>query len=131
MTDQPAAPITLEGRVAIVTGAGVPNRGALGAYPRMLGHFVRDEKLMPLERAVHQMTGLAADRLDLPDVGRIRPGAAADLVVLDFQTVADTSDYRRPVSAPVGIEHVFVNGVPAVGDHAVEKNAGRLYRRSR
>jgi N-acyl-D-amino-acid deacylase len=115
---------------AIVTGTGVPNRGAFGAFPRMLGHYVRDQKLMSLQQAVHQMTGLAADRLGLPEIGRIRVGGAADLVVVEMETVADTSDYGSPISAPVGIDHVFVNGVPMVGTSATPSHAGKVYRRT-
>jgi N-acyl-D-amino-acid deacylase len=86
---------------------------------------------MPLERAVHQMTGLAADRLALRDVGRIRAGAAADLVVVDLATVNDMSDYRDPERAPTGIRHVVVNGVPVVGPAASgTPHAGRVYRRT-
>jgi N-acyl-D-aspartate/D-glutamate deacylase len=126
-----ALPFTSLETDAVVTGSGVRNRGALGAYPRMLGHFVRDEGLLDLERAVHQMTGLAADRLGLAEVGRIRPGAAADLVVVDMASVMDTTDYRSPETPPEGIEHVLVNGVPVVGAHATRpRRAGKVYRRS-
>jgi N-acyl-D-amino-acid deacylase len=126
-----ALPFTSLETDAIVTGTGVRNRGALGAYPRMLGHYVRDQRLLRLEQAVHQMTGLAADRLGLTDVGRIRAGAAADLVVVDMESVADTSDYRKPESPPTGIEHVVVNGVPVVGSAATgTPYAGRVYRRT-
>jgi N-acyl-D-aspartate/D-glutamate deacylase len=126
-----ALPFTSLETDAIVTGTGVRNRGALGAYPRMLGHFVRDEGLLSLEQAVHQMTGLAADRLGLTEVGRIRAGAAADLVVVDMDSVADTSDYRSPENAPTGIQDVVVNGVPVVGKWAAgTPHAGKVYRRT-
>jgi N-acyl-D-amino-acid deacylase len=126
-----ALPFTSLETDAIVTGTGVRNRGALGAYPRMLGHYVRDEGLLRLEQAVHQMTGLAADRLGLTDVGRIRAGAAADLVVVDMDSVADTSDYRNPESPPTGIQDVVVNGVPVVGPAATgTPYAGKVYRRT-
>jgi N-acyl-D-aspartate/D-glutamate deacylase len=126
-----ALPFTSLETDAIVTGTGVRNRGALGAYPRMLGHYVREERLLRLEQAVHQMTGLAADRLGLTDVGRIRAGAAADLVVVEMESVADTSDYRKPESSPTGIEHGVVNGVPVVGSAAARnQHAGKVYRRT-
>ncbi|MCW2946361.1 MAG: D-aminoacylase [Actinoallomurus sp.] len=115
---------------AIITGNGTPNRGALGAYPRMLGHFVREERLLSLEQAVHQMTGLAADRIDLSSVGRLRAGAAADIVVLDFDQVGDTSTYFDPAGAPRGIEYVLVNGVPVVDSGRYQAaRAGHVYRR--
>jgi N-acyl-D-amino-acid deacylase len=113
-----------------VTGEGTPNRGALGAYPRMLGHFVRTEKMLSLEQAIHQMTGLAADRLALPSIGHLRPGCAADIVVLDFDEIGDTTTYFDTKAAPRGIEHVFVNGC-AVIDQGEYRPArfGRVYRR--
>lgn len=116
---------------AIVTGTGRPNRGALGAFPRMLGHFVRDERLLPLERAVYQMTGLAADRLGIPGIGRLRPGCAADVVIFDLAEVADTTTYFDPVAAPRGIDYVLVNGRPVVdnGDYRPAR-CGQVYRKS-
>ncbi|MCW2846626.1 MAG: D-aminoacylase [Marmoricola sp.] len=126
-----ALPFTSLETDAIITGDGVPNRGAIGAFPRMLGHFVRDEGLLSLPQAVHQMTGLAADRLGLTGAGRIRHGAAADLVIVDMDKVADTTDYRNPRSTPEGITDVIVNGVPVVGAHASgPQHAGRVYRRT-
>jgi N-acyl-D-aspartate/D-glutamate deacylase len=116
---------------AIVTGEGKPNRGAFGAYPRMLGHFVRDQGLMSLEQAVYQMSGLAADRLGLSSIGRLRSGSAADIVVLDFDQIADTTTYFDTASTPKGIEFVFVNGVEVVSDGDYRpRRAGRVYRRA-
>ena len=69
---------------------------------------------MPLEQAVHQMTGLAADRLGLGSIGRIEHGAAADLVIVDPDTVADRTTYFDTSVDPGGIEYVLVNGVPVV-----------------
>ncbi|AIJ23209.1 N-acyl-D-amino-acid deacylase family protein [Amycolatopsis methanolica] len=116
---------------AIVTGEGKPNRGAMGAYPRMLGHFVRDEGLLSLEQAVYQMTGLAADRIGLSDAGRLRAGCAADVVVFDLAEIEDTTTYLDTTSAPRGLEYVLVNGTAVVDQGRYRPSrAGRVYRRS-
>ena len=94
---------------------GQPHPRAYGTFPRVLGHYVRDEKVLTLEDAVHRMTGLAAEQFQIRDRGVIREGAFADLVVFDPATVADTATYERPHSYPRGIEHVIVNGMPALG----------------
>jgi N-acyl-D-aspartate/D-glutamate deacylase len=116
---------------AIVTGEGKPNRGAVGAYPRMLGHFVRDEGLLSLEQAIHQMTGLAADRVGLSDVGRLRAGGAADVVVFDLAEIADTTTYLDSVAAPRGIEYVLVNGTAVLDQGKYHPSrSGRVYRKA-
>jgi N-acyl-D-amino-acid deacylase len=116
---------------AIVTGEGKPNRGAMGAYPRMLGHFVRDEGLLSLEQAVYQMTGLAADRIGISDIGRLRAGCAADVVVFDLAEIADTTTYLDTTSAPRGLEYVLVNGAAVVDQGSYRPSrAGHVYRRS-
>ena len=94
---------------------GQPHPRAYGTFPRVLGHYVRDEKVLTLEDAVRRMTGLAAEQFQIRDRGVIREGAFADLVVFDPATVADTATYERPHSYPRGIEHVIVNGMPALG----------------
>jgi N-acyl-D-amino-acid deacylase len=109
----------------------VPHPAAFGAFPRVLGHFARDVGLFSLEEAVRKMTSLPADRLGLSGRGRIGEGLAADLVVLDPQTVADNTTFREPSVSPTGIEYVLVNGEVAVRDGAVDTTlrAGRVLRR--
>ena len=94
---------------------GQPHPRAYGTFPRVLGHYVRETKLLTLEDAVRRMTSLAAEQFQIRDRGVIREGAFADLVVFDPATVADTATYERPHSYPRGIDHVIVNGVPALG----------------
>jgi N-acyl-D-aspartate/D-glutamate deacylase len=94
---------------------GQPHPRAYGTFPRVLGHYARDEKVMTLEEAVRRMTSLAAAQFQIRDRGVVREGAFADLVVFDAATVADTATYERPHSYSRGIEHVIVNGVPALG----------------
>jgi N-acyl-D-amino-acid deacylase len=115
---------------AVVTGHGKPNRGAAGAFPRFLAHFARDERLIGLEQAVHQMTGLSADRLGTSTIGRIATGCAADLVVVDQDSLADTTSYEDTESAPSGVEYVLVNGHVAVDGGDYRAGAyGRVHRR--
>ncbi len=89
---------------------GSPHPRSYGTFPRVLGHYVREEKIMPLETAIHKMTGLPARKVQLTDRGVIRPGAYADLVAFDPSTVRDTATFTNPHQYPLGIELVVVNG---------------------
>jgi N-acyl-D-amino-acid deacylase len=107
---------------------GAHPRGA-GSYPRILGHYVREEKLLPLALAIHKMTGLPAAQLGLADRGRIAPGYVADLVVFDPFTVIDRSTVENPLEPPLGIPAVMVSGEWVVRDGAVTgKRPGRVLR---
>lgn len=90
---------------------GSPHPRSYGTFPRVLGHYVRERKVMPLETAIHKMTGLPARKLSLQDRGVIRTGAFADLVAFDPSIVKDTATFTDPHQYPVGIEAVVVNGV--------------------
>ena len=90
-----------------------------GAYPRILGRYVREQGWLRLEDAIRRMTSFPATRFGLGDRGLLRKGMAADLVVFDPQTVLDQATYDNPRQAPLGIEHVFVNGIAAVANGAV------------
>ena len=116
---------------AILTGRGVPHPAAYGAFPRVLGHFSRDEGLFSLEEAIRKMTSLPAERFGLRTRGRIAEGYAADLVVFDPATVDDRTTYQKPTEAPSGIEHVFVNGDLVVDRGAVDtsRRSGSVLRR--
>ncbi|HEU4565301.1 MAG TPA: D-aminoacylase [Gemmatimonadaceae bacterium] len=91
---------------------------AYGNYPRILGKYVRDERVMPLEEAIRKMTSAVATRLSIPDRGLIRPGMYADIVVFDPATVSDAATYEQPHRISSGIRHVLVNGVEVVRDGA-------------
>lgn len=101
-----------------------------GTFPRVLGRYVREESVLTWEEAIHKMTGLPASRLRLRRRGVIRPGAYADLVVFNPHRVEDRATFADPIRYPVGICHVFVNGV-AVVRNGEETGArpGRVIRR--
>jgi N-acyl-D-amino-acid deacylase len=84
-------------------------RGA-GAFPRVLGHYVREEKVLPLELAIHKMTGLPANKIGLRDRGRIAKGYVADLVLFDPAVIIDRSTIEQPDAPPFGIPAVMVSG---------------------
>jgi N-acyl-D-amino-acid deacylase len=81
-----------------------------GAFPRVLSHYVREERVLSLEEAIYKMTGLAAKRLNLKNRGVIKPGLAADLVVLHPEKVRDKSTFENPHQYAEGILEVIVNG---------------------
>src|SRR5437879_2017570 len=83
---------------------------AYGSATRILGHYVRDLKLIPLEFAVRKMTSLAAQRVGLTDRGLLKPGMAADITVFDPATVGDRATFDNPHQPSVGIAYVYVHG---------------------
>jgi N-acyl-D-amino-acid deacylase len=87
-----------------------------GNVARLLGRYVREEKLVPLEEAVRRLAALPAANLGLADRGVLRPGAYADMAVFDAATVADRATYDDPHQYAVGMRHVLVNGVPVLRD---------------
>ena len=84
--------------------------------PRILGNYVRDERVLPLEDAVRKMTGAVAQRLLIRDRGLLRAGMYADVVVFDPATIRENSTYERPHQLSTGVREVFVNGVEVVRD---------------
>jgi N-acyl-D-aspartate/D-glutamate deacylase len=103
---------------------------AYGTFPRVLGRFVRDQKVLSLAEALRKMTSLPATQLRITDRGTLREGAFADVVVFDEPTVADTATFEAPHSFPIGIETVVVNGVVTVsGSEHTGAKAGRPLRR--
>ncbi len=105
-------------------------RGA-GAFPRVLGRYVREQKVLPLESAIHKMTEMPAQQLGLKDRGRIAPGYVADLVVFDPATVNDGSTMQDPQAPPKGIPEVMVSGVLVVdGGKVTGAHPGKVLRHS-
>ena len=91
-------------------GRGRPSPAAYGTYPRILGKYVRDEKLLPLEDAVRRMTSFPANRLGLKGRGIIAEGYFADLVLFDPDNIRDLATYEDPRQFSEGIHYVIVNG---------------------
>ncbi len=94
----------------------VPHPRAYGNFARLLGKYVREEKLLPLEEAIRKLTSLPATNLGLDHRGLLRGGYFADVVVFDPQTIADRATYQQPRQYAVGVRHVFVNGVQVLKD---------------
>jgi len=107
---------------------GNPHPRSYGTYPRLLGRYVRDEKLMPLEEAVRKCTWWPAQRMGLSDRGRIARGQRADLVLFDHRRITDTATWDHPHQFPRGIEYVLVGGKFAVeeGRQNTERYGGAL-----
>ena len=106
-----------------------PHPRAYGNFARVLGHYARDEKLVPLEEAVRRLTSLPAENLRLKERGRLAPGFFADLVVFDPATVADHATFEAPHQLATGVEQVFVNGVGVLRDgQPTGKLPGRVVR---
>lgn len=100
-----------------------------GSYPRILARYVRDEKLLTLEQAVHKMTGLSAARVNLRDRGVLRPGAFADITIFDPRRVRDRATFEQPNQYAEGINYVIINGQLAVDAGArTDTLSGRVLR---
>jgi N-acyl-D-amino-acid deacylase len=94
----------------------LPHPRAYGNFARVLGHYVREEKLLPLEAAVRKLSGLPATNLGLDRRGFLKDGYFADVVVFDPRTIADKATYEKPHQYAVGVRHVWVNGVQVLKD---------------
>jgi N-acyl-D-amino-acid deacylase len=102
-----------------VLSAGKPHPRNYGTFPRALGKYVREEKLMPLEEMIKKITAIPASRFGFEKRGRLEPGYYADLVVFDPDKIADRATWVDPHQYPVGVEYVIVNGQVVVehGEH--------------
>jgi N-acyl-D-amino-acid deacylase len=99
---------------------------AWGTFTRILGRYVRDEKLLTLEEAVRKMTSQAANRVGIMDRGIIRPGMFADLTVFDPATVRDVATFEDPKHYSTGVRFVLVNGRAVVSDGKItDERPGR------
>ncbi len=107
-TDSSAQPA--EGPLAV----GRPHPRGFGTFPRVLGRYVRDERLVPLPEMVRRMTSGAAQQMGIAQRGQIRPGWFADLVVFDPATIRDRATFERPRQYSEGVRAVIVNGVVTV-----------------
>jgi len=131
---QPWVAVGSDGSSLAIDGplrAGVPHPRNFGTFPRVLGRYVRERKVIPLEEAIRKMTTLPASILGLSDRGAIKEGQWADLVLFDPATVADKATFEDPFQYPVGIDTVLVNGT-VVLDEGKHTNArpGKVLKRS-
>jgi N-acyl-D-amino-acid deacylase len=131
---QPWVAVGSDGSSLAIEGplrAGVPHPRNFGTFPRVLGRYVRELKVISLEEAIRKMTSLPASILGLADRGTIKEGQWADLVIFDPATVADKATFEDPFQYPVGIDTVLVNGT-VVLDEGKHTNArpGKVLRRA-
>lgn len=123
-------PYVMVGTDGLDTGEGNPHPRAYGTFPRVIGVYARDKKLMTIEEAVRKMASLPAQKLGLKDRGLIREGMWADIVIFDPKTIKDKATYQEPRNTPDGIEYVIVNGVISVEKGEVTgKRGGKVLRR--
>lgn len=102
---------------------------AWGSFPRILGKYVREEKLLRLEEAVRKMTSLPASRVGIRDRGILRPGMMADVAVFDPATVRDVATFEDPSHYSVGMKYVFVNGRAVIAEGRItSERPGRALR---
>jgi N-acyl-D-aspartate/D-glutamate deacylase len=113
-----------------VLGSGASHPRNYGTYPRLLGKYVREEKVMTLERMIFRMTGRVADHFGIKQRGRLVPGTYADIVVFDPETVRDRSTWHNGYLYPEGIDWVMVNGgIEVAHERFLGKGYGRALRR--
>jgi N-acyl-D-amino-acid deacylase len=106
-----------------------PHPRAYGNFARLLGKYVRDEKVIPLEEAIRRLSGLPATNLGLDHRGFIKEGMFADVVVFDPSTISDRATFEKPHQYAVGVKHVFVNGTHVLkdGEHTGAKPGRALW----
>jgi N-acyl-D-aspartate/D-glutamate deacylase len=104
-----------------------PHPRYFGTFPRVLGRYVRELKVVTLPEAVKKMTSMNADKIGLKDRGRIRPGAWADITIFDANQISDRATFENPHQYPVGIRYVVVNGTVTLdGEQHTGALAGRV-----
>ena len=116
---------------AVIKSSGYPNPAAKGAFPLILGPYVRDRQLFDLETAIRKSTSDSAARFGITDRGVLEKGKAADIVVFNQETISDTQPHRAlPAGSPAGIEHVFINGrlVVEQGKYTGKERSGQVMR---
>ncbi|MEK7409030.1 MAG: amidohydrolase family protein, partial [Acidobacteriota bacterium] len=129
---QPFVSIGSDGSAVAIDGPlarGNPHPRYYGAFPRLLGRYVRDEKVLTLEEAVRKMTSANAAKIGLYDRGLLRPGQWADITVFDAARIIDHATYEKPHQYATGVEYVFVNGTAVLekGRHTGARPGVILY----
>jgi len=106
-----------------------PHPRAYGNFARLLGKYVREEKLIPLEEAIYKLSGLSANKLKIKDRGYLKKGNFADVVIFDPAAIQDHATFANPHQLATGVHHVFVNGMQVLkdGEHT-GRTPGRVVR---
>ncbi len=114
----------------LLKSSGFANPASYGAFPRILGRFVRDKSVLSLAAAVSKMTGKTARWMGIEQRGEIKPGNFADIVIFDPDTIADNTTVKETARRPTGIENVVINGEMVVesGKYIKDKKAGQVVR---
>ena len=124
----PQTMIASDGRL-VRPGQGHPHPRWYGTFPRVLGHYVREKALMPLETAIYKMTALPAEKLGLTDRGKLQKGFIADIVIFDPDKIIDKATFTDPHQYSAGISWVMVNGQAVVEEGAFnEVRNGKVLR---
>ncbi len=124
-------PSTMIGSDGAESEGGKPHPRLYGTFPRVLGRYVREKKVLPLEEAVMKMTSMSINKLGIGERGLIREGYFADVTVFDPDTILDAATYENPRRFPTGIPHVIVNGHLAVRDgKQTDARGGKVLRRT-
>jgi N-acyl-D-amino-acid deacylase len=110
----PLTSVISDGWITSPKAGGRPHPREYGAFPRFLGHYVRERRLLRLEEAVRKITSMPARVMGLKDRGMVREGFRADLVVFDPGTIRDNATFDNPHRFPDGIALVVVDGKPVV-----------------
>jgi N-acyl-D-amino-acid deacylase len=124
---QPYTSIGSDGAAIAIDGPAAkqsqPHPRWYGTFPRILGRYVREQKILSLEEAVKKMTSMNADKISLRERGLLKEGYWADIAIFDPKTVADRATFEKPHQYPVGIPYVIVNGEVVIDG---EKHTGAL-----
>ncbi|OSZ81439.1 aminoacylase [Chitinophagaceae bacterium IBVUCB2] len=115
-----------------IMNAGMPHPRGYGTNARVLGKYVREEKVISLEEAIRRMTSLPAQKFQLTNRGLVREGYAADIVIFNEATVKDISTFEKPHAYSTGFQFVLVNGVLTVdnGTHTTARGGQAIYRKT-
>lgn len=116
---------------SMVPSKTVPHPRSYGTFPRKIGRYALEDKVVSLEQAIRGSSGLPADILKLRDRGYLKPGYFADVVVLDPQAFRDRATFDRPHQYSTGVRYLFVNGTPAIDEgRYTDKLPGRVLRQN-
>jgi len=112
-----------------ILGQEHPHPRAYGTFPRVLRKYVREENLLTLSEAIRKFSALPAQRMRLADRGVLKQGMWADIVIFDPNTIRDVATFDNPNQLSVGMQYVFVNGVPVIdGGKMTNSLPGRVLR---